>query len=90
MTSRILIISLLVLRRLGGATAGGASPASDSLYPCEYFLQTPLDPTSCHDQAVPEVMPLVLHGPLKAQMVKSVTRQVVQMGTLHGHDWNWV
>ena len=29
---------------------GGATPASDSLYSCEYFLQTPPAPTSCHDQ----------------------------------------
>ena len=39
---------------------GGATPASDSLYPCEYFLQTPLDPTSCHDWVVPRVMLLNL------------------------------
>ena len=64
-------------------TMGGATPASDSLYPCEYFLQTPPDPTSCHDHIVPRVMPLVLHGPL---MVKSVTRQVVQWGALCSHN----
>ena len=58
-------------------------------YPCEYFLQTPPDPTSCHNWVVPGVMPLDLHGLLVAQMVKSVTRQVVQTG-LHGHNWNWV
>ena len=71
-------------------TMGWGTPASDSLYPCECFLQTPPDPTSCHDQVVPGLIPLVLCGPLIAQMVKFVTRQVVQMGALHSHDWNQV
>ena len=38
-------------------TTEGATPASDSLYPGEYFLQTALDPTSCHNWVVPRVMP---------------------------------
>ena len=71
------IISLLVLRRLGGQL-WEALLLPLTLYPCEYFLQTPWDPTSCYDWVVPRVMPLDLHGPLVAQMVKSVTRQVVQ------------
>ena len=37
-------------------------------YPC---LQTPPNPTSCHDQVVLRVMPLDLHAPLEAQMVCS-------------------
>ena len=61
-------------------TTGGATPASNFLYPCEYFFQTAPNPTSCHNQVVPRVMPLVLHGLLVTQMVKSVNRQVVQMG----------
>ena len=46
----------------------------------KYFLQTALDLTSCHIQVVPRVIPLMLCGPLIAQMVMSVTRQVVQVG----------
>ena len=58
---------------------GGATPATVSLS-LWYFLQTSPDPTSCHDWVVPRVLPLDLRGLLKAQMVKSVTRQVVQGG----------
>ena len=47
-------------------TMGGATPASDSLYPYEYFLQTALDLTSCHDWVVHSMIPLVLCGPLIA------------------------
>ena len=65
---------------LGGvATTGVASPASVSLS-LWYFLQTSPDPTSCHDRVVPRVLPLDLRGLLKAQMVKSVIRQVLQGG----------
>ena len=58
---------------------GVASPASVSLS-LWYFLQTSLDPTSCHDRVVARVLPLDLRGPLKAQMVKSVIRQVLKGG----------
>ena len=71
----------IVLRRLGGQLQEGLFlPLTP--YPCGYFLQTPPDPTSFHNQVVPRVMPLDLCGPLVAQMVKSVTRQVVQGGCM--------
>ena len=61
-------------------TTGGATPATDSLYSEGlYFLQTALDLTSCYDQVVSKVMPLMLPGLLIAQMVMSVTRQLVQI-----------
>ena len=44
---------------------GGAIPATVSLS-LWYFLQTPPDPTSCHNRVVPRVMPLDLCGPLEA------------------------
>ena len=60
---------------------GGATPASDSLYPGRgYFLQTALGLTSCHDWVVSRVMPLMLCGPLMAWLRMSVTRQIVQIG----------
>ena len=65
--------------RLGGVTTGVVSPASVSLS-LWYFLQTSPDRTSCHDRVVPRVLPLDLRGLLKAQMVKSVIRQVLQGG----------
>ena len=74
-------LSLTVLMRLGGTTMGVATPATVSLS-LWYFLQTSLDLTSCHNWVVPRVLPLDLHGPLKAQMVKSVIRQVLQGGCM--------
>ena len=62
-----------------GATTGGATPATVSLS-WWYFLQASPDPTSCHDRVVPRVLPLDLRGPLEAQMVRSVIRQVLQGG----------
>ena len=47
------------------------------LTPCtlkgEYFLQTAPDLTSYYDWIVSRMMPLMLSGPLIAQMVMSVT-----------------
>ena len=54
----------------------------------KYFLQTALDLTSFHDWVVSGVMLLMLHGPLIAWMVVSVTRQVVQMGLCMGMSRN--
>ena len=55
----------------------------------EYFLHTSLDLTSCLDQAVSRVMPLMLHGPMIAWMMMSVTRQVVQVGLCVGRTRTW-
>ena len=77
MSLLVLLISLTVLRRLGGQLWEGLLLPLNP-YPCEYCLQTPLGPTSCHNWVVPRVMPLDLCGLLEAEMVKSVTRQVVQ------------
>ena len=64
---------------------GGATPTTDSLYSVgEYFLQTALHLTFCYDQVVSRVMHFMLCWQLIAQMVMSVTRQVVQIGFCTG------
>ena len=72
--------SLTVLMRLGGQL-WEALPATFSLSYVVLSSTLP-DPTSCHDWVVPRVLPLDLCGPLEAQMMKSVIRQVVQGGCM--------
>ena len=64
---------------------GGATPASYALYSGRLALPPNCsDLTSCHNQVVSRVIPLMLHGLLIAWMVMSVTRHVVQVGLCMG------
>ena len=81
---RWLLVSLLTvhlfLRGLWELWEGLLLPLTPYTLEGKYFLQTALDLTSCHDLVVSRVMYLMLHGLLIAQMVMSVTRQVIQVG----------
>ena len=79
-SSVLLDISFKSLEAWGATMGGLLLPLAPCILEGEYFLQTSLDLTSCHDWVVPRVMPLMHHGLLIAWMVMSVTRQVVQMG----------
>ena len=77
-------MACLFLRGLGGPQEGLPLPLTSYTLEGEHFLQTASDLTSCHNQVVSRVMPLMLHGLLIAQIVMSVTRQAVQVGLCVG------
>ena len=81
MASSTLLNAHLFLRGLGEQTREGLLlPLTPCTVEGEYFLPLVPDLASCHNWVVSRVMPLKLCGPLIAQMVMSVTRQVVQEG----------
>ena len=80
-----LLIACFILRGLGGHYKERLLlPLTPYILEGEYFLHTAPDLTSCHKWVVSQVIPLMLCGPLIAQIVMSVTRQVVKIGLYMG------